>query len=36
MLDLWWPGESERWARLSATGWKPRESLLAARRGEAK
>ena len=36
MLDLPWSRESKRRGRFSATGWKSRESLLAARRGEAK
>src|SRR5216684_508036 len=36
MFDLPRPRESERRGRFSATGWKSRESLLAARRGEAK
>ena len=35
MLDLPWPRESERRATLFATGWRSRESLSAARRGEA-
>ena len=36
ILDLPWSPESKRRGRFSATGWKSRESLLAARRGEAK
>ena len=36
MLDLPWSRESKSRGRFSATGWKSRESLLAARRGEAK
>jgi ParB family chromosome partitioning protein len=36
MLDLPWSRESKRRGCFSATGWRSRESLLAARRGEAK
>jgi hypothetical protein len=35
MFGLLWPRESEE-GTLFATGWKPRESLTATRRGEPK